>query len=124
MAIYIGHERAGWRGLLLAGVCFHFFPAVVLTACLAWLYKRYGTLPDLQPYLYGIKPAIIAVVLFYRLSTAKRSLKSVELAIAGLVVLVLSLAGCNEIYLMFGTGLTYLAWKRVGRVAEKVPCFR
>lgn len=113
LAIHIGHERAGWRGLLLAGVCF-IFPAVVLTACLAWLYKRYGTLPDLQPYLYGIKPAIIAVVLSAVFPLAKRSFKSVELAIAGLVVLVLSLAGCNEIYLMFGTGLTYLAWKRVG----------
>src|ERR1700742_1444321 len=37
MAIHIGHERAGWKGLLIAGFCF-IIPAVLVTAVIAWLY--------------------------------------------------------------------------------------
>jgi chromate transporter len=52
MAIHIGHERAGWKGLIVAGFCF-IVPAV-LTGIFAWLYKDYGQLPAIQPFLYGI----------------------------------------------------------------------
>ncbi|HMK06630.1 MAG TPA: chromate transporter, partial [Flavobacterium sp.] len=62
MAIHIGHERAGWKGLIVAGLCF-ILPAVIITGFFAWLYKGYGQLPQLQPFLYGIKPAIIAIIL-------------------------------------------------------------
>src|SRR6195256_6793362 len=40
MAIHIGHERGGWKGLILAGICF-IMPAVFITGCFAWLYKTY-----------------------------------------------------------------------------------
>ncbi|HAQ18898.1 MAG TPA: chromate transporter [Prolixibacteraceae bacterium] len=103
MAIHIGHERAGWNGLIVAGLCF-ILPAVFITSIFAWLYKQYGQLPEVQPFIYGIKPAIIAIILGAIFPLAKKSLKSVELAIIGFAVLIFSLINFNEIYLMFGAG--------------------
>jgi chromate transporter len=44
LAIHVGHERAGWRGLLLAGACF-IAPAFVIVLACAWAYVRFGALP-------------------------------------------------------------------------------
>lgn len=108
MTMHIGSVRAGWKGLVLAGLCF-ILPAVLITALLAWLYKQYGQLPEVQPFIYGIKPAIIAIILAAVIPLAKRSLKSIELGILGLGTLILSLVGINEIIVMFGAGLLFLA---------------
>jgi len=108
MAIHIGHEKAGWKGLIVAGLCF-ILPAVFITGIFAWLYKRYGQLPEVQPFIYGIKPAIIAIILAAIFPLAKRSLKNGELKLIGLVALAASLAGFNEIYVMFGAGFFALA---------------
>jgi chromate transporter len=62
VAIHIGCERAGWKGLIVAGLSF-ILPAVLITGVFAWLYKEYGQLPAVQPFVYGIKPAIIAIIL-------------------------------------------------------------
>lgn len=107
MAIHIGHERAGWKGLVVAGL-FFILPAVFITGIFAWLYKQYGQLPEVQPFVYGIKPAIIAVVLAAVYPLAKKSLKTIELGIIGATVLILSLLNFNEIYLMFGAGILSL----------------
>lgn len=109
MAIHIGHERAGVKGLIVSGLCF-ILPAVFLTAGFAWLYKEYGQLPEIQPFLYGIKPAIIAIILGAIFPLAKKSCKTVPLAIIGIVVLVLSLLHFNEIALLFGAGFLSLFW--------------
>lgn len=109
MAIHIGHERAGWKGLIVAGLCF-IVPAVMLTGIFAWLYKDYGQLPEIQPFLYGIKPAIIAIILGAIFPLAKKSLKTVRLGIIGLMVLLLSLLQFNEIALLFGAGFLALLW--------------
>lgn len=110
MAIHIGRERAGWKGLIVAGLCF-ILPAVLITGVFAWLYRQYGQLPQVQPFIYGIKPAIIAIILAAIVPLAKRSLKSVEMGLIGLAALILSLAGISEITVMFGTGLLALAIK-------------
>jgi len=107
IAIHIGHERAGWKGLIVAGICF-ILPAVLITGFFAWLYKEYGQLPELKPFLYGIKPAIIAIILSAIFPLAKKSLKTVQLAIVGSVVLILSLLHYNEIALLFGAGIVAL----------------
>jgi chromate transporter len=107
MAIHIGHERAGWKGLIVAGLCF-IFPAVLITGFFAWLYKEYGQLPELKPFLYGIKPAIIAIILSAIFPLAKKSLKTIQLAAIGSIVLVLSLLHYNEIALLFGAGIVAL----------------
>jgi chromate transporter len=107
MAIHIGQERAGWRGLLVAGLCF-IFPAVLITGFFAWMYKKYGQLPEIQPFIYGIKPAIITIILFAIFPLAKKSLKTIELYIIGALVLALSLLKFNELYLLFGAGFLAL----------------
>jgi chromate transporter len=107
MAIHIGHERAGWKGLIVAGLCF-ILPAVLITGVFAWLYKEYGQLTQLQPFFYGIKPAIIAVILSAIYPLAQKALKTIELGIIGLTALLLSLFHFNEILVMFGAGFFLL----------------
>ncbi|WP_353162018.1 chromate efflux transporter [Myroides odoratus] len=110
MAIHIGYDKAGWKGLIIAGLCF-ILPAVFLTGVLAYFYKNYGELPQVQPFIYGIKPAIIAIILGAVFPLAKKSIKSLFLAFIGLIVLVASLFGTNEIILMFGAGfLAYVVF--------------
>src|SRR5687768_17010627 len=50
LAIHIGHKKAGWRGLLAAGASF-ILPAVLITGVIAWLYKAYGALPEVEPFI-------------------------------------------------------------------------
>lgn len=108
IAIHIGKERGGWKGFFVAGLCF-ILPAVLITGIFAWLYKNYGQLPALQPFIYGIKPAIIAIILSAIFPLAKKSLKSMELVWIGIAVLILSFLNFNEIYLMFGAGFFSMA---------------
>jgi chromate transporter len=107
MAIHIGYERKGWKGLLVAGACF-IIPAVLITGVIAWLYKRYGQLPQVRPFIYGVKPAIIAIILAAVFPLARKALKTVELGVIGGLSLLASLAGLDEIAVMFGSGFVVL----------------
>jgi chromate transporter len=104
MTMHIGHERAGWKGLIVAGCCF-IIPAVLITAAFAWAYQSYGQLPQVKPFLYGIQPAIIAVIVSLMIRLGRKALKSIELGVIGLLAAVAVLAGFNEIYALFGGGL-------------------
>jgi len=124
MAMHIGHERAGWKGLIVAGSCF-IFPAFIITLFFAWLYKQYGQLPQIQPFIYGIKPTIIAVILASVYPLAKKVLKTVTLRILGIAALMLCLAGYNEIIVMFGAGfialfLAYFQNKKPGTFVVRI----
>jgi chromate transporter len=125
MTMHIGHERAGWKGLIIAGCCF-ILPAVIITAFFAWLYHKYGQLPQVQPFIYGIKPAIIAVVVSLMIGLGKKALKSIELGIIGILAAVAVLAGFNEINVLFGGGLLgiviYLL-KKVNKTANGILPF-
>ncbi|MEI6948583.1 chromate efflux transporter [Paraflavisolibacter sp. H34] len=124
MTMHIGHERAGWKGLVVAGCCF-IFPAVLLTAAFAWAYRVYGTLPAVQPFIYGIKPAIIAVVVALMIGLGRKALKSIPLGIIGLGSALAVLAGWNEIAVLFGAGLIgallHLAASRRDRANGLLP---
>lgn len=104
MTMHIGNERAGWRGLLVAGLCF-IFPAVIITAILAWAYQQYGKLPQVTPFIYGIKPAVISIIVSMMISLGKKALKTVELGVIGIIAAGLAIYGFNEIYILFGGGL-------------------
>lgn len=104
MAIHIGHERAGWRGLTVAGACF-IVPAVMIVLAAAWTYVHFGTLPEVRGIMYGIKPVIIAIVLQALWRLAPSALKSRTLAIIGLLATASSLLGINELLVLFGAGI-------------------
>jgi len=125
MAIHIGQERGGWKGLLIAGFCF-IMPAVLITGVLAVLYKSYGQLPQVQPFIYGIKPAIIAVIIAAIYPLAKKSLQTIELGIIGIVALITSLIGWSEIIVLFGAGfvamgLAAIRLRRVNSAMNFIP---
>lgn len=103
MAMHCGYERAGWKGLVVAGACF-IGPAVLITAILAFLYQRYGQLPAVLPFVYGIKPAVIAIVLSALIGLGKKALKNTTLGILGGLTLLACLLGVHEIVALFVCG--------------------
>jgi len=103
MAIHIGRERAGWKGLVIGGLCF-ILPAVFITLVFAILYKMYGQLPQVQPFIYGTKPAIIAVILAAIYPLAKKSIKTWELGLIGILCLLLCFLGIPQLLVLFGSG--------------------
>src|SRR6202521_2972475 len=104
MAIHIGHRRAGFTGLAVAGACF-VVPAVAITIAVAWAYVRFGSMPQVAGALYGIKPVIIAVVVqaLWRLwPSAARTPLLIAVTIAATVA---ALIGFNEIAILFAAGI-------------------
>lgn len=104
MTMHCGYERGGWKGLFVAGFCF-IFPAVVITGIFACLYVEYGHLPNVEPFIYGIKPAVIAIIIMAAYRLSKKAVKNVPLAILGFAVFVACLFGLNEFVALFGSGI-------------------
>jgi len=103
LAIHIGHKRAGWTGLVIAGFCF-IVPASIIVLLIAWFYAKYQALPQTEWVLYGVKPVVIAVVLQALWGLGKSALKSKYLAVLGTAVLTANLFGVNELILLFSAG--------------------
>lgn len=124
MTMHCGYERAGWKGLFVAGFCF-IIPAVIITSVFAWLYLEYGQLPEVEPFIYGIKPAVIAIILMAAFRLGKKAIKNIELAILGILTLVVCLLGVNEIIALFGCGLLgllfYFFKKGSGHLKSVIP---
>jgi chromate transporter len=113
MAIHIGHQRAGWRGLIIAGTSF-ILPAMLIVMVCAWAYAAFGALPRIQRVLYGIKPVIIAIVLQALWRLARTAVKDMFLAAIALIATVAALAGGNVLVVLLVAGLlaTLHAWSR------------
>lgn len=104
MAIHIGHRRGGWPGLIVAGVCF-ILPAALIVTVIAWVYVRYGKVPQAAGLLYGVKPVIIAVVLQALWSLGRTAVKNRFLAVMALAAAAANFLGVNELAVLFATGL-------------------
>jgi len=113
MAIHVGHQRAGWRGLVVAGVSF-ILPAFLIVLACAWAYGRYGTLPAAEGLLRGVKPVIIAIVLQALAGLGRAATRTRLLAALGLLALAAAAAGIHELAVIFGAGAlaAVVAWAR------------
>ncbi len=119
MAIHIGYLRAGLKGLVLAGVCF-ILPAVIITLLLAHLYVVYGSTPELRPFVVGIRPAIIAVILAAVFRLSKPILKKRLAVVLGVLVALFNLTGVDEIVLLLSSGAIGLLWNYRHRFPQNV----
>ena len=90
LAVYIGWLMHKTRGGVMAGVLF-VFPSLLILIVLSWIYMTYGSMPVIAGILYGIKPAIVAVVLAAAYRIGSRTLKNPTLmgiAVAAFVAIV------------------------------------
>ena len=105
VAIFIGHAKRGWAGLLIAGCCF-IVPAAVIVALIAAMYVRFGSLPQVAGILYAIKPAVIAVILQALWGLARTAAKTKLLAFIGVVAIVLNAIGTAPLLVLAIAGIT------------------
>ena len=78
LTMHLGYERGGIPGLFLAGLSF-IFPAVTITLLFAFLYVKYGQLPEVAPFIYGIKPAVLAIIAGAIFKLGQKALKNWQL---------------------------------------------
>jgi chromate transporter len=62
LATYLGWLLHRTKGGIVAGALF-VLPSLLVLTVLSWLYVRFGTLPWVAGALYGVKPAVVAIVL-------------------------------------------------------------
>jgi chromate transporter len=117
LAIHIGHRRAGWSGLVVAGTCF-ILPAFLIVSAIGWVYTRFGQLPQVGNLLYGVKPVIIAVVLQAIWGLARGAAKTKLLAGVGVACVALGFLGVDELLLLLLAGGFVALWRMVDRKRE------
>ena len=111
MAIHIGHRRAGWPGLLVAGACF-ITPATAIVLALAWAYVSFGARPAAAGLLYGVKPAVLAVVASALVALGRTALRTrTAIAVAAGAVLLMAV-GVHELIVLLMAGLASMASRR------------
>jgi chromate transporter len=82
LGIFIGYDRAGWRGGVLAGLCF-MLPAFLILMSLTLLYSAYGTVGLVRDAFYGIGPVVLGIFIVAVWRLGKAGLKSTsQIAIA------------------------------------------
>ncbi len=75
LATYIGWLMHGVWGGIAAGVLF-VIPSLFILITLTWIYLVYGDVPAVEGILYGIKPAVTAIVVFAAYRIGSRALKN------------------------------------------------
>lgn len=111
LAMHIGHRRAGWRGLLVAGAAF-ILPAALLVGGLAWAYVRFGALPMVADVLRGIAPAILAIVVQAIWLLGRGALRDPVRWTLGLAAVIASAFGVHEIVILLGAAIAMVAVRR------------
>jgi chromate transporter len=104
LAIHLGLRRAGAPGLVLAGACF-IAPAALITGAFAWAYVRFGTMPATESMLYGVKPAVLAIVVAAVARLTKTGLGTPFLAALGIAAAGVSLLGIDELAILLAGGV-------------------
>ncbi len=119
LAIYLGYLRAGWPGLVLAGVCF-IVPAMVMVLAIAWAYVTYGTLPQIGWLFYGIQPVVVAIIAVALWNLGRTLFKGIWPMLFALALLILYLSGIDVLIILFGGGLLFGlgAWARQSRTGK------
>jgi len=120
LAMFLGYQRAGWWGGMLAGVCFT-APAFVVMLALAAAYAAFGVSPLLRGALYGLGPVVLAIfvsALFRLGKSAVRSWAHALIAATAAMVALLTPLGAAAILSVAGAaGVWLFHSKRAGIAA-------
>jgi chromate transporter len=112
VAIHVGYTQRGWPGALVTGLAF-VLPTFCIVLGLSWLYFRLGALPSAAGLLWGIKPAVLAVIVWAAVrlgGTAVQDALTGGLALAGAAVASLA-SGWEVAAMAFGGLATWWRWR-------------
>ncbi len=104
ITMLVGYQLRGFWGMILGGMGF-IIPAALITGIIAIFYVQYEHLPAMEIVLNGIKPAILVIIAGAIVKLGKKAIKSYQLALLGVIVVVATLAGLNEVLAIPGAGI-------------------
>lgn len=107
MAMHVGQERAGWRGLVTAGASF-ILPAALIVLAFAWAYVEYGGTPSGEALLNGIKPVVVVIVAQALLKLGRSAIKGWLTGLMNVAATAAYLVGFNELAILALGGLVVL----------------
>ncbi len=111
LAIYIGYLRAGWCGLIIAGVCF-ILPAMAIVWLLAIGYDRVQTLPAFIGIFNSIKPVVVVLTIQAMWKLQPSALKNLPTGVAGMgSIVLLGVLGVNTFVVLLLAGFGVLGWQ-------------
>jgi chromate transporter len=113
LATYIGWLMHGAWGGVVAGVLF-VLPSLFILIALTWIYLAYGDVPVVAGVLYGIKPAVTAVVVFAAYRIGSRALRNNVLrALAVLAFIAIFVFDVPFPYIVLMAGMVGYAGSRI-----------
>ncbi|MCH5598872.1 chromate efflux transporter [Niabella ginsengisoli] len=117
VVMHCGKERGGRLGLIVAGICY-ILPAMLICVCLGFFYKKYASLPNVQAFLFGLRPATTALIIATVIRLSNNILKgNIFLIFICCIVFIGSYLGYNEVLLILGAGmLNYLIQSSKGKI--------
>jgi len=115
MASHLGYQRAGTLGSLAAGLSFT-LPAVLISLLLGWAYLSFGTLPAVEPFLYGIKPVVLGIIFAAVWRLARAGWKNWQTLAVGMAVAAAVLLGCDEVLSLLAATLAGAVLLQITRV--------
>ena len=105
LATYIGWLMHGVRGGIAAGALF-VLPSLFILIALTWIYLAFGNVPIVAGVLYGIKPAVTAIVVFAAYRIGSRALANAVLwGIAGAAFVAIFVFNLPFPYIVLGAGV-------------------
>jgi chromate transporter len=104
IVMHCGKERAGRMGLVVAGVCY-ILPAMLICLLFGEFYVRYSSLPQVQNFIFGLRPATTALLIGTVFRLLKTMTNNKILILLCLLVFAGSLYGINEVLLILGAGV-------------------
>lgn len=105
LATYIGWMMHKTRGGIVAGTLF-VLPSLFILIGLSWIYMAYGNVPAVAGMLYGIKPAVTAIVVFAAYRIGSRALKNSALwSVAAAAFIAIFALRVPFPYIVLGAGI-------------------
>ena len=117
LAVYIGWLMHRTKGGLVAGILF-VLPGLVSIMVLSWIYAALGSVPAVQAFFFGLKAAVLAIVLEAVIRIGRRSLRnSTMVAIACAAFFAIFVIGVSFPWIIIAAALIGFVGQRAGITA-------
>src|SRR5216684_3979752 len=125
LAIYVGYLKRKLLGGILAGLTF-IIPGAVVMIVLSWLYVTYGNLPQVNNFLFVLKPAVLGIIAAGIIKLGRAAIRNWFLAVLLFGAFVgMRFAGINFLQILLIAGALNLlieeGWPRLRRAPASLP---